>query len=125
MKKIFFIGENNDHKIAVHFGFAGKEMIYVNDVLVHEKRSLSMKESINFKAGDHDVKIDMASNLKEWTCQVFVDGSLYIQELFDEELMKHKKRVAFFPKYIKFLIIVVVVVLLFAFLKGFYSGLTG
>ncbi len=125
MKKTFFVGKNEEHKIDVDFRFSGKEQIYVDDVLVIDNRNLSSKGDITFKAGEHEVTIKSEGNLKEWSCPVFVDGTLFIEELFDEELGKHKKRVSNLPKFIKLLIVIVFVVFLFSFLRGFLNGLFG
>ena len=125
MKKTFFVGNNKEHKIDVDFRFSGKEQIYVDDVLVIDNRNLSLKGDIAFKAGEHEITIKSEGNLKEWSCPVFVDGTLFIEELFDEELRKHKKRVSNLPKFIKYLGVIVFVVLLISFLKGFLNGLSG
>ena len=124
MKKIFFVGNNQKHKIDVDFRITGKEQIYVDDILVIDERNLSMKGDWTFKAGEHDVTIKSEGNLKEWSCPVFVDGALFTEELFDEELKGHKKRLSNFPKFIKIIGIILFFVLLFSFLRGFYQGLS-
>ncbi len=125
MKKTFFVGNKEKHKIKVDFRATGKEKVYVDDVLVIDNRNFSMKGDCNFKAGEHDVRIKYKGDFKEWSCPVFVDGDLFIEELFEEELKGHKKRLSSLPKFLKFLGIIVIIVLLFSFLKGFYQGLTG
>ncbi len=80
---------------------------------------------ITFKAGKHDVKLKSDGNFKEWSCPVFVDGDLFIEELFDEELKGHKKRLSNLPKFIKILGVIVFIILLLSFLKGFFQGISG
>lgn len=125
MKKTFYVGENKKHKIDVNFGLTGKEQVYVDDIIVHERISLSTRGKIEFKAGDHDILIDMAIRLKEWSCKVFVDDALYIQELFDEELNKHKKRLGGSRNFYKYLFVACIIVFIVTFFKSLYQGWTG
>ncbi len=125
MKKTFYVGNDSNHKIDVDFRITGKEKIYVDGVLVVNDRNFSKKGNWKFSAGNHEVIIKYESNLKRWSCPVFVDGKLFIEELFDNELKGHKKRISFLPKYIKLLGILVFLYLLFSFFKGFYQGATG
>jgi len=125
MKKTFYVGNNPKHKIDVDFRITGKEKVYVDDVIVIDKMNFTMKGDQIFKAGKHEVIIQSRGNFKEWTCPVFVDGALFIEELFDEELKGHKKRLSYLPKFIKILGIILFIALLFSFLKGFYQGATG
>jgi len=125
MKKTFNVGNSPKHKIDVDFRITGKEKVFVDDVIVIDKRKLSMKGDCIFKAGKHEVIIKYKGSFKEWTCPVFVDGALFIEELFDEELKRHKKSFFYFPKFIKILGIILFIALLFSFLRGFYQGATG
>ena len=123
MKRTFFVGTDKKHKIDLHFSITGKERIYVDEILVCDIRNFSLfKASNNFKAGEHDVKIEMKGNIKGWSLKVFVDDTLYIEELNDEEL---KKIWTYSRKFYMFLAIILVLALLYEFLKGFYQGMTG
>ncbi len=125
MKKTFYVGEDKKHKIDVDFGLFGREQIYVDGVSVHDKISFTLKGKREFKAGDRHILIDMSMNLKEWSCKVFVDDSLYIAELFEEELMKHKSRLRGSRKFYKYLFIACTIVLIISFLRGFFRGMAG
>ena len=108
-----------------HLGIIIDADQHVNDILVFENRNFSFTSVIKFKAGDHDIKIDMDGNLKEWSCKVFVDDVMFIKELFAEELTILKKRRANSRKFLIFLTILVAIVLFLSFLKGLYQGYVG
>lgn len=125
MKKTFFIGNSKKYKIDVDFAITGKEQIFVDNVLVINKRNFSMKEHWTFNAGDHEVTIKYNGNFNKWSCPVYVDGVLFMKELFEEELVTRNKRISNFPKFIKIIVTIVFISLLLSFLKGLYHGLSG
>lgn len=85
VKASFQVGTEERHKVSVLFSPFGKELYFVDESLILSRRSFSSKGVFKCEIGQqehHSVKIVVKAT--PWSCKVFVDGNLYIQELFPE-----------------------------------------
>ena len=96
MEKSFTIGPNEENIVTTIFTWYGLEKYLHNGETIFSKWSLSLKSSREFKVGDNQVKIDVSAYSSDFYTKVYLDGELYIEELFPEVkekvLMSKQKR---------------------------------
>ncbi len=72
----------NGHEVEVNFSLWTERKTYkVNGAVVHTTRRFSSKSAQKFPVGDNMVEVRTTMS-PGWSCQVFVDDTLFIEELF-------------------------------------------
>lgn len=73
-----------DHEMEVRLALWGREEYYLDGRLLLSQWKLSGVGTREFRVGTHVVRIVVSSKGTEYFCRVFVDGEVYIDELFPQ-----------------------------------------
>lgn len=68
--------------MEVRCSWWGREEYYVNGELLHRQWNLSLAGQREFRIAGHAIRIDISVGPKEYFTRVYLDGQLYIEELF-------------------------------------------
>ncbi len=80
----FRFGELVQHEMTIVAGYLGRERYYVDGRLVRDHWSYNPRAIREFIVGKHQVRIVVTAGLRSFSSQAYVDGQLYVKELFPE-----------------------------------------
>jgi len=82
MRAAFSFGTPNPQLMEVNFTWLGLEEYYLNGDLLHRQWNFSLAGQREFNVGPHVVRIEISARPNKYFTRVFLDGALYIEELF-------------------------------------------
>ena len=84
MRTTFSFGSPTPQLMGVNFTWLGLEEYYLNGQLLHRQWSFTLAGQREFNVGPHVVLIEISAQPNKYFTRVFLDGALYIEELFPQ-----------------------------------------
>jgi hypothetical protein len=114
----FQFGKGSKLECRVVCGNFGHERYFVNEVLVHKHWSLSPSGSREFAAHGHQVRVQLAVNLKLVEGKAFVNGVLISDDIFSELNAKLIRMRQDRPIHLRVIVWIVVSLIIFSAYKA-------
>lgn len=74
----------DEHELLVAFSYLGFEKYILDGVLIHRAWDFRFRGKRKLKVGDKELVIDLSVAPGDYYCRAYLDGELYIEELFPE-----------------------------------------
>ena len=113
--------EIGNDKFRVKFSGLGSEEYYLNDELIEKRWSFSFKGKRAFQINGNELVIDVSVFPGNYYCKAFLNGNVFIEELFPE-LQRKVKNGGFIPSPIKNVIVWFVLSAVFLVIIEFFKG---
>lgn len=80
-------------EFSVKFSFFGREDYYLNGQLIRSLRTLRTSGRRKFEINGRELVIDLSSKMTDFHCKAFLDGELFVEEMFPEFKARHEQGV--------------------------------